>query len=240
MFSSTRALCGKHNIKNALQHINAVQIATKTASPTETTFNELFENLPTVVKSFFAKYPPNLKYKERPSLTTDPLRNPFLPNFNPVTKAWANPELGSLKHAKVYKICYRYGLNDLLPKVNPILSKEERSSFIEPITNQVINLDKLSNAQNPGKTLLKGYTKGKLFYEEKFEHTNKTVPKSLYEYVVRDKIKSDKKLAKKQKMEKAIQDMDNIIMTWKNNDKSAAKYLNRQKLNVAGKLKLFE
>ncbi|OBA28382.1 hypothetical protein HANVADRAFT_47507 [Hanseniaspora valbyensis NRRL Y-1626] len=240
MFSVSSVIQGKHNIKNALQHINAIQIATKANAPTETAYNDLFENLPTIVKNFFAKYPPNLKYKERPSLTTDPLRNPFLPNFNPVTKVWANPELGALKHAKVYKICYRYRLTDLLPKVNPILSAEERTNFVEPITNEVINLNALNNLRTPGKTVLKGYTKGKLFYEDKFEHINKSIPKSLYEYVVRDKVKSDKRLAKKQQMEKAIADMDNIIMEWKNNEKSAAKYLNRKKINTADKLKLFE
>lgn len=240
MFSVSGVLNGKHNIKNALQHINAIQIASKASTPSEAVFKDLFANLPLIVRSFFAKYPPNLKYKEIPSLTTDPLRNPFLPNLNPVTKLWANPDLGSLKHAKVFKICYRYGLSDLLPKVKPILSKDERANYVEPLTNEVLNLDALNNLKTPGKTILKGYTKGKLFYEDKFEYINKTIPKSLYEYTVRDKMKSDKKLAKKQQMEKAIANMDKTIMEWKNNKKSADRYFNRKKINAANKLKLFE
>lgn len=238
MLKLSQTLRQSRNVENVLRHIKALQLVQNPTKAKEEVYTELFENLPNTVKSYFARYPPNLKYKKTFSSSMDPLKNPFLPNINPLTKVWENPDYNKEDYKKIYHICYRYGLLDLLPKPESLASKDGLSNFVEPVTNEVINL----NAQNKlGRNLklVQEYSKFDAFFEEKVDEINMNAINEMKDIIIMRKEKEEKQLAKKKQMEAAIANMDNIIVDWKTDPKKKELYMKRQKINAAKKLKIF-
>lgn len=238
MLRINQVLRQERNIENVLKHIKALQIVQNTAKPQQEVYTDLFENLPENVKSFFVKYPPNLKYKKTFSSSIDPLKNPFLPSINPLTKVWENPDYNKEDYKQIYHVCYRYGLVDFLPKPDSLTTKEQLSHFVEPVTNEVIDLNSMSKLKRNLK-VVKEYSKVDTFFEEKIEDLNKNVINELQDIIIIRKEREEKHLAKQKQMEAAIANMDNIIVNWKTDPKKKEAYMNRQKINAAKKLKLF-
>lgn len=238
MLKLSQTLRQSRNVENVLRHVKALQLVQNTTKPKEEVYTELFENLPKMIKSFFARYPPNLKYKKTFSSSMDPLKNPFLPSINPLTKVWEKPDYNKEEYKMIYHICYRYGLLDLLPKPESLANKDGLSNFVEPVTNEVINL----NAQNKlGRNLkiVQEYSKFETFFEEKVDEINMNAVNEMKDIIIMRKEKEEKQLAKKKQMEAAIANMDNIIVDWKTDPKKKELYMKRQKINAAKKLKIF-
>ncbi|KAL6947695.1 hypothetical protein ACO0RG_000274 [Hanseniaspora osmophila] len=82
------------------------------------TNKKLFEYLPQQLKNFFHKYPPTVKYSSKPTSTLAPEANPFLPNKHPVTGRWHEPKYSLRRMSVLYKLSYRFGIQDLLPPTN--------------------------------------------------------------------------------------------------------------------------
>lgn len=78
---------------------------------------EAFSKLPEKLHNFFIKHPPRpfAQYSEKPSIITDPNRNPFLPNKNPETNRWHEPRFSLRRQADLYKMAYKFGIAELLP-----------------------------------------------------------------------------------------------------------------------------
>lgn len=81
------------------------------------TAKEAFSKLPQKLHNFFIKYPPRplAQYSEQPSITTDPLKNPFLPNKNPENNRWHGPQFSLRRLADLYKMARKFGVHELLP-----------------------------------------------------------------------------------------------------------------------------
>lgn len=86
---------------------------------------QYFELLPPKLKNFFARYPPTIKYAEKPVLTTAPDANPFLPNKHPVTNKYHEPVYSRRRMSDIYKLSYQYGLHTLLPPINKLFFEEK-------------------------------------------------------------------------------------------------------------------
>lgn len=238
MLKLSQTLRQSRNVENVLRHVKALQLVQNTTKPKEEVYTELFENLPNTVKSFFASYPPNLKYKKTFSSSMDPLKNPFLPSINPLTKVWEKPDYNKEEYKIIYHICYRYGLLDLLPKPESLVSNDELSKFVEPVTNEVINLNAQSKRERNLK-LVQEYSKFETFFEEKVDEINMNAVNEMKDIIIKRKEREEKQLAKKKQMEAAIANMDNIIVDWKTDPKKKELYMKRQKINAAKKLKIF-
>lgn len=80
---------------------------------------EAFAKLPQKLHNFFIKYPPRpfATYLEKPSTLGDPLLNPFLPNKNTESGKWHEPKYSLRRSADLYKMAYKFGLQDLLPPI---------------------------------------------------------------------------------------------------------------------------
>ncbi|KAH3686120.1 hypothetical protein WICPIJ_002904 [Wickerhamomyces pijperi] len=78
-----------------------------------------FEKLPTVLQNFFQRYPPRQfhEYSDKPTLTTAPDANPFLPNKHPVTEKYHNPKYSMRRQSVLWKLAYQYGVQDCLPSL---------------------------------------------------------------------------------------------------------------------------
>ncbi|KAL6936496.1 uncharacterized protein HGUI_00530 [Hanseniaspora guilliermondii] len=238
MLHFSQTLRQSRNVENALRHIKALQLVQNTTKPKDQVYTELFENLPNNVKSFFAKYPPNLKYKKTFSSSMDPLKNPFLPSINPLTKVWETPAYDKEDYKRIYHVCYRYGLLDLLPRPESLAKNDGLNNFVEPVTNEVINLNAQGKLERNLKIVLE-YSKFETFFEEKVDEINTNTINELKDIIIMRKEKEEKQLAKKKQMEAAIANMDNIIVDWKTDPKKKELYMKRQKINAAKKLKIF-
>lgn len=76
-----------------------------------------YNQLPSVLKGFFERYPPR-QFKEYASNVVDkfsPNENPFLPTRNPVTKIVNPPKYNMKIQSKIFKMAYRFGVEDCLP-----------------------------------------------------------------------------------------------------------------------------
>lgn len=81
------------------------------------TSKEAFSKLPQKLHNFFIKYPPRpfANYLDKPSTTSDPNLNPFLPNKNPETGKWHEAKYSLRRSADLFKMAYKFGIQDLLP-----------------------------------------------------------------------------------------------------------------------------
>lgn len=81
------------------------------------TAKEAFAKLPQKLHNFFIKYPPRpfATYAEKPSVTSDPHKNPFLPNKNTETGRWHGAQYSLRRSADLYKMARKFGIQDLLP-----------------------------------------------------------------------------------------------------------------------------
>ena len=72
---------------------------------------------PQKLHNFFIKYPPRpfAQYKDGPSTTTDPLRNPFFPNKNQESGNWQSAKFSRRRSADLFKLAKKFGIHDLLP-----------------------------------------------------------------------------------------------------------------------------
>ncbi|AMD19076.1 HBR175Cp [Eremothecium sinecaudum] len=86
---------------------------------------QYFDLLPTKLKTFFQKYPPSITYSSKPTLTTEINANPFLPNKNPTTGRYHDPKYSLRRMSDLYKLAYRYGLQDLLPPSKKLFFEEK-------------------------------------------------------------------------------------------------------------------
>lgn len=239
MLRLTQVLRQERSVQNALKHIKALQIVQNAAKPEEKVYNDLYENLPENVKSFFTQYPPNLKYKKTFTSSLDPLKNPFLPSINPLTQVWETPDFDKNAYKELYHACYRYGIVDFLPRPESLTTTEELSKFVEPVTNNVIDLTK-NNKLSRNLKMVKEYTTVDKFFEEKVEDINNNVVTELQDVIIKRKEREERQLARKKQMDDAIANMDNIIVNWKKTAKKKELYMNRQKANIVKKMKLFD
>lgn len=83
------------------------------------TAKEAFAKLPKKLHTFFIKYPPRplAQYAEKPSVITDPHKNPFLPNKNEDSGKWHGAKYSLRRSADLYKMAFKYGVADLLPPI---------------------------------------------------------------------------------------------------------------------------
>ncbi|CCF59186.1 hypothetical protein KAFR_0G01520 [Kazachstania africana CBS 2517] len=85
-----------------------------------------FEMLPRKLKNFFAKYPPHIKYANEAVSTHAVNANPFIANKHPVTNTYHNPLYSRRRMSDIYKLAYRYGIQDLLPPIQNKAFFEEK------------------------------------------------------------------------------------------------------------------
>lgn len=80
---------------------------------------QAFKKLPVKLQTFFTRYPPApiRGYAEKQTLATAPDANPFLPNIHPVTKKVQDPIYSLRRQADLYKLAYKFGVADLMPKM---------------------------------------------------------------------------------------------------------------------------
>lgn len=80
---------------------------------------EAFAKLPQKLHNFFIKFPPRpfAAYLEKPSVTSDPNLNPFLPNKNADTGRWHGAKYSLRRSADLFKMARKFGLQDLLPPI---------------------------------------------------------------------------------------------------------------------------
>ncbi|CAK9437632.1 mitochondrial 54S ribosomal protein mL59 [Lodderomyces beijingensis] len=81
------------------------------------TSKEAFAKLPQKLHNFFIKHPPRpfAQYKDGPSTTTDPIKNPFYPNKHLETGRWHSPHYSRRRSADLFKMAKKFGIQDLLP-----------------------------------------------------------------------------------------------------------------------------
>ncbi|SCU80458.1 LADA_0B07580g1_1 [Lachancea dasiensis] len=96
---------------------------------------QYFDLLPNQLRKFFIRYPPGLKYSNKPSSTNAPDANPFLPNKHPVTGKYHNPKYSLRRMSELYKSAYEYGLHELLPPSNKLFyeQKYEQKKFMKGV-----------------------------------------------------------------------------------------------------------
>lgn len=86
---------------------------------------QLFDLLPSQLKSFFKKYPPSIQYATKPTSTHATDANPFLPNKHPVTGRYHDPKYSLRRMSDLYKMASLYGVEDLLPPRNKMFFEEK-------------------------------------------------------------------------------------------------------------------
>lgn len=86
---------------------------------------QYFDLLPIQLKNFFKKYPPNMKYSDKPTLITAIDANPFLANKNPATGKYQEPKYSLRRMSDLYKLAYNYGIHDLLPPSKKLFFEEK-------------------------------------------------------------------------------------------------------------------
>lgn len=80
---------------------------------------EAFAKLPLKLQNFFTKFPPApiKTYSEKPTLTNAADANPFLANRHPVTGRTHEPLYSLRRQSDLYKLAYKFGIADLMPKL---------------------------------------------------------------------------------------------------------------------------
>ncbi|SCU93891.1 LAME_0F05358g1_1 [Lachancea meyersii CBS 8951] len=86
---------------------------------------QYFQLLPDRLKTFFKKYPPSVKYSEKPTTISAVDANPFLANKNPATGRYHNPKYSLRRMSELYKLAHHYGLQELLPPRNKLFFQEK-------------------------------------------------------------------------------------------------------------------
>lgn len=86
---------------------------------------QYFEQLPKKLKDFFYKYPPSVKYAVKPTSTHALDANPFLANKHPVTGKYHGAKYSARRMSDIYKLAYRFGVQDLLPQTNKQFFEEK-------------------------------------------------------------------------------------------------------------------
>lgn len=84
-----------------------------------------FESLPVKLQKFFARYPPSVKYAEKPVSTYDINANPFLPNKHPVTQKYHDPKISRRNMSDIYKLASLHGVESFLPPINKLFYEEK-------------------------------------------------------------------------------------------------------------------
>lgn len=89
--------------------LNAVKTVNKDVS--------YFSTLPSKLQKFFTRYPPRpfKEYASRPVSTLDENANPFIANKHPITKRYHDPKFSMRRQSDLWKLAYRYGIQDALP-----------------------------------------------------------------------------------------------------------------------------
>ncbi|SCU78784.1 LANO_0A03994g1_1 [Lachancea nothofagi CBS 11611] len=90
-----------------------------------TPMKQYFQLVPGKLKTFFKKYPPGLKYSDKPTLTNAADANPFLANKHPVTGRHHNPKYSLRRMSDLYKVAHEYGIQELLPPRNKLFFQEK-------------------------------------------------------------------------------------------------------------------
>ena len=100
-----------------------------------TNMKQYFDLLPAQLKNFFKKYPPNVKYSDKPTVISAPDANPFLPNKNPVTGKYHEPNYSLRRMSDLYKLAYNYGIHDMLPPTKKLFFEEkyENKKFMKGV-----------------------------------------------------------------------------------------------------------
>lgn len=100
-----------------------------------TPMKQYFDLLPGQLKNFFKKYPPNVKYSDKPTVITAVDANPFLPNKNPITGKYQEPKYSLRRMSDLYKLAYTYGVHDLLPPSKKLFFEEkyENKKFMKGV-----------------------------------------------------------------------------------------------------------
>ncbi|ODV93132.1 hypothetical protein PACTADRAFT_46668 [Pachysolen tannophilus NRRL Y-2460] len=101
---------------------------------------QAFKKLPKKLVDFFTQYPPIpfKQYATETTLTTADDANPFLPNKHPVTNAIHDPIYSMRRQSDLFKLAYKFGVADLLPKLNNgKVFYEERYNNAKPLKGAV-------------------------------------------------------------------------------------------------------
>ncbi|KAK9450136.1 mitochondrial 54S ribosomal protein mL59 [Limtongia smithiae] len=90
----------------------------------------VFGRLPSLLSKFYLRFPPVpiQQYAIKPTLMTDPLRNPFLPAINPTTKRYQEPIFSLRQQSVLFKLARQFGLQDTLPPLNKKFGIEKAES----------------------------------------------------------------------------------------------------------------
>ncbi|CCE65627.1 hypothetical protein TPHA_0M00520 [Tetrapisispora phaffii CBS 4417] len=98
---------------------------------------KLFELLPKQLKNFFKKYPPSVKYADRPVSTHSLEANPFYANKHPVTGRYHDPKFSLRRMSVLYKTAYLYGVHTFLPPMKKKFfeDKYENKKFMRGVLN---------------------------------------------------------------------------------------------------------
>lgn len=86
---------------------------------------QYFRLLPDKLRTFFKKYPPNVKYSDKATSTGAIDANPFLANKHPITGKYHNPKYSLRRMSDLYKLAHQYGLQELLPPSNKLFFDEK-------------------------------------------------------------------------------------------------------------------
>ncbi|SCV03430.1 LAMI_0H08086g1_1 [Lachancea mirantina] len=86
---------------------------------------QFFHLLPDKLKTFFRKYPPNVKYSDKPTSTHAIDANPFLPNKHPETGRYHNAKYSLRRSSDLYKLAAQYGVQQLLPPSKKLFFEEK-------------------------------------------------------------------------------------------------------------------
>lgn len=85
----------------------------------------LFDQLPAQLKNFFKKYPPSIKFADKPVSTHAIEANPFLANKHPVTGRYHEPKYSLRRSSDLYKMAYLYGVQNMLPPMKKKFFEEK-------------------------------------------------------------------------------------------------------------------
>jgi large subunit ribosomal protein L25 len=101
-------------MKPSLTLLQAAKEFSKEASD-----SAFFDRLPPTLQRFFERYPPIpfKQYATAPTLTTVEDANPFLPNKHPITQKYHDPKYSLRRQSDLWKLAYRFGVQDCLPQL---------------------------------------------------------------------------------------------------------------------------
>jgi len=88
-----------------------------TAVKTTESHISYFNTLPDKLQRFFTRYPPRpfKEYASKSTSTTAEDANPFIANKHPITLRYHDPKYSLRRQSDLWKLAYRYGIQDALP-----------------------------------------------------------------------------------------------------------------------------